>query len=230
VVALDSSNTLRPDKLNGGGFSGGLHFSLVGFIAIACALVSLVTMAAHGFDENGLRLGSEAAWRFAFFAFFVALIAEPLGHLIPLAPMRSLGEHRRQLLWGFCASFAVYLATVVVPNTIRPVTVHHEGLTPGMLVFVIFGAALVAVLAYSLSRQARSFLGEPGRRAILTTGIAYFWLAYSLTGLSHISGPHRPDVYYGLSLSLMVVALLLRFADHFVRKLRLQRSGKPDRV
>jgi hypothetical protein len=118
----------------------------------------------------------------------------------------------------------------MVPNTIRPVTLHHEGLTLGMLVFVGFGAGLVAVIAYSISRQAECFLGGPARRAILTTGIAYFWLAYSLTGLSHISGPHRPDIYYGLSLSLMVVALLLHFADHFVRKWRLARSGKPDRV
>ena len=178
-------------------------------------------MAAHGFDENGLRQGTEVAWRFTFFVFFIALIAGPLGHLIPVSPMQVIGEHRRQLLWGFCASFGVYLATILMPNTIRPTTLTHPGLTPGMMLFVIFGAALTAVIAYSVSRHAKTTLGEAPRRAILTVGIAYFWLVYALTGLEHISGPHRPEVFYGLSLSLMVVALLLRFADRFVRKLQL---------
>lgn len=214
VVALDNSDVFPSPHLR-------LRFSLAGFTAIACALVALITMAMHGFDENGLRAGSDMAWRFTFFVFFVALIAGPLGHLLPFAPMQVLGNHRRQLLWGFCASFAVYLATVLVPNTIRPLSLYHEGMTAGMGVFITFGSLLVAVIAYSVTRHAKLFFGEAARRAILTVGIAYFWLAYALTGLSRISGPHRPEIYYGLSVSLMVVALLLRFADRLVRKWKM---------
>jgi len=33
----------------------------------------------------------------------------------------------------------------------------------------------------------------------------YFWLCYCLMALARISGPHRPDDYYGLSLCLMVI-------------------------
>ena len=220
VVALDNTQVLPVPRLR-------LRFSLVGFIATAGALLALITMAMHGFDENALRLGSEMAWRFTFFVFFVALIAGPLGQLLPFAPMQMLASRRRHLLWGFCASFAVYLAVVLIPNTIRPLSLHHEGLTAGMGQFIIFGSLLVAVIAYSITPNAKTFFGEAARRAILTCGIAYFWLTYALTGLSHISGPHRPEVFYGLSVSLMVVALLLRFADRLARKLRM-RAPEPD--
>ena len=72
------------------------------------------------------------------------------------------------------------------------------------------------VIAYAASRRAALFLGEKARGAMLGVGMACFWLTYSLTGLARISGPHRPDAFYGFSLSLMLVALLLRFADRFV--------------
>ena len=54
----------------------------------------------------------------------------------------------------------------------------------------------------------------------MTVAGAFFWLTYALTGLAHISGPHRPDAFYGISLSLMIGVLLLRFADGFTAKLR----------
>jgi len=48
-------------------------------------------------------------------------------------------------------------------------------------------------------------------------GIAaiYFWLCYSLIGLAHISGPHRPDGFYEMSVILMILALLARFTERF---------------
>jgi hypothetical protein len=55
---------------------------------------------------------------------------------------------------------------------------------------------------------------------MLGVGMAFFWLTYALAGLSRISGPQRPDAFYGFSLSLMVIALLLRFADRFAAKIR----------
>jgi hypothetical protein len=77
---------------------------------------------------------------------------------------------------------------------------------------------LTGVIAYvALPRPA---LGEQARKAMLGVGMAYFWLAYTLTGLSHLSGPHRPDAFYDISLVLMLMAVLLRFADRFVIKIR----------
>jgi len=43
----------------------------------------------------------------------------------------------------------------------------------------------------------------------------YFWLSYCLMALARISGPHRPDAFYGISLCLMVTGLLVRYADRW---------------
>ncbi len=187
-------------------------------IAIFAALLCLGGFAVRGFSDNGLRLGSQLAWRFTFLVYFAAIVAGPLARLVPSQTLRRLCEERRQLVWGFCASFGVYLASILVPNTLTLPGPDRD--TAGMSVFIVFAAALVLVVAYTTSRQAASFLGDKARGVMLGMGLATFWLAYVLTGLSRIAGPHRPDAYYGFSLALMVIALLLRFADRFAAQFR----------
>jgi len=189
-----------------------------GMVAIATALVGLAGFAAHGFNDNGLRFGSQLTWRFASLVYFAAIIAGPLARLLPWPGLKRLLAERRQLIWGFCASFGVFLASLLAPNTLTPPSLDHEGLTMGMAFFVFFGAGLTIVVAYAAAAQPN--LSEQARRAILGMGMAYFWLAYTLTGLSHLSGPHRPDGFYGFSLMLMVAALLLRFADQMVTNMK----------
>jgi hypothetical protein len=195
-----------------------LRIPFWGLIALAAVLVCLGGFAAHGFNENGLRFGNQLAWRFACLVFFAAAIAGPVTRLVPWEWLRRAGQERHQLIWGFCASIGVYLASLIVPNTLTPVSLDHEGLTAGMALFVIFGAALTMVIAYVASP--RSNLGEQSRKTLLAVGMSYFWLAYALTALSHLSGPHRPDGFYGASLILMLAALLMRFVDNFVKKMR----------
>lgn len=203
------------------------HFSLARapgwlLIAGAAALLAICGFAMRGFSDNGMRLGSEFAWRFTCLIYFAAITAGPLARLIPIQILRRICEERRQLVWGFCASFAVYLLSILLPHT-APLP-DREGLTAGMTVFAVFGFALTLVIAYTASRPAAQFLGEKISRTMMRVGMATFWLAYAATGLAHISGPHRPDMFYGFSLSLMVVALLLRFLDCFVVKLRAFRG------
>ena len=165
------------------------RFPLWGLIALSATLISLGGLAVRGFDENGLRFGNQLAWRFALLVYFAAIVAGPVMRFVPR--LGQAAEVQRQLIWGFCASFAVYLASLIVPNTLTPPSLDHEGLTFGMALFAIFGAALTTVVAYVASPQPS--LSERSRRAILGTGLSYYWLAYTLTGLSHLSGPpHRP--------------------------------------
>jgi len=192
-------------------------------IGTAAALIGFAGFAAYGFRENGLRLGNELAWRFTCLVFFAALVAGPASRLMPWAWLRRVGEERHQLVWGFCASVGVFIATLIIPNATTPSSVEHEGLTLGMALFAIFGGVLTAVIAYVAVPKPQ--LGEQSRKAMLGVGISYFWLAYTLTGLSHLSGPHRPDAFYGISLVLMLAALLLRFADRFVAKNRAPRDA-----
>jgi hypothetical protein len=200
-----------------------LRVPLWGLIALAAVLVCFGGFAAHGFDENGLRFGNQLAWRFACLVFFVAAIAGPVTRIVPWERLRRVGQERRQLIWGFCASIGVYLASLIVPNTLAPSSLDHEGFTVGMVLFVIFGAALTMVIAYVASPQ--SNLGEQPRKTLLGVGMSYFFLAYTLTALSHLSGPHRPDAFYGFSLILMLAALLARFVDNFVTKMRKQEAA-----
>jgi hypothetical protein len=195
-----------------------LRIPLWGLIALAAALVCLGGFAAHGFDENGLRFGNQLVWRFACLVFFAAAIAGPVTRIVPWEWLRRAGQERHQLVWGFCASIGVYLASLIVPNTHTPPSLDHEGLTAGMVLFVIFGAVLTMVIAYVALPQ--SNLGEQSRKTLLGVGMSYFFLAYTLTALSHLSGPHRPDAFYGVSLILMLTALLARFVDNFVTKMR----------
>lgn len=216
-AVLDTSHQLRIGKLP--------PFTLSAFTASLAGVATVAVMAANGFSENGLRLGSQTAWRFAFFVFFGALVAGPLCRVTPFGLCRALGPQSRQLMWSFCAALGVYLASVIVPNTLGPQSLHHEGLTAGMMLFVAFCGVLTATMAYAATAHAGNSLGERPMRAIRGVGITYFWLTYALTGLSHISGPHRPDMFYGISLGLMIVALLVCFADRFLIKWKGQTSS-----
>ena len=215
MVAIEQST-----EVSGAGRSRYFHLSGWAVVAILTALVSVGGFALRGFSDNGLRFGSELAWRFTFLVYFAAIAAGPLARLIPSQILRRICEERRQLIWGFCASFGVYLAAVLVPNTLVPSGLDRDGVTAGMTIFVVFGAVLTLVIAYAASRRAGVFLGEMARRVMLGVGMSYFWLVYALTGLARISGPHRPNAFYGFSVSLMVIALFLRFADRFATRLR----------
>lgn len=189
---------------------------VAGMVALGSAGLAIIIMARHGFDDAGLRLASEVAWRFASFVFFAAAVAGPLCRLIPYNGLKWLNGFRRQLIWSFAASYGVFLAVMLLPNTLGGVT--HEDATLGMTLFALFGGGAAGVMAYAASREAGAQLGDKSRRALLSVAGTFFWLTYALTGLAHLSGPHRPDKFYGLSLSLMILTLLLRFADRFAAK------------
>jgi len=212
LVALDNTALMGRDRLLRLKWTMG---PLVGAIALLAALLVLAAIVLRGFSENGFRLGSQWAWRYAFFVFFAALVSGPFRRMAVrffprLAPPEGLC---RKLVWGFCASYGVYLLSVFLPNVIR--------LAAGATLMVLFGGTVSLVMALTAAPLAR--LGAPPlipekiRRGLLGTATVYFWLCYCVMGLARISGPHRPDSYYGFSLCLMVAALLIRYADHWLK-------------
>jgi hypothetical protein len=215
VVALDNGAFPDTPRIRIGRIS---LFRLSGLTATVAILTVLAAISANGFSENGFRLGSQLAWRFTFFVFFAMLAAGPVCNLAPFGLCRCLGPQRRQLVWSFCAAFDVYLLSVFLPNLLLPSSLHQDGVSGGMALFVLFGGALAASMAYVTTQGAAALLGERAQRAILAVAASYFWLCYALAGLERISGPHRPDLFSNVSLSLMIVALLLRFADRFKMK------------
>ena len=183
---------------------------VTGIAALAVALV-LGALVARGFAENGFRLGSQLAWRYTCIVFFIALSCGPVCRIAARVFNTPCPEAlSRKLVWGFCASYGVYLLSVFLPNVIQ--------LSAGASLMVLFGGTVAVIMAATIAPikvRGRVLIGERTRRAMLGTATIYFWACYALMALSRISGPHRPDVWYGFSLSLMVVALLLRYADRW---------------
>ena len=187
--------------------------ALTGAIALGAVLLVAGAILSRGFAENGFRLGSQLAWRYTCFVFFAALVAGPLLRLLDhFRPGLDLPNVSRKLVWGFCASYGVYLLSVFRPNVIQ--------LSAGAVLMTTFGSLVVVVMALTATPLKRlggaPVIGEKMRRALLGTAAIYFWSCYSLMALSRISDPHRHNAFYEISLCLMVAALLLRYADRWL--------------
>jgi hypothetical protein len=178
--------------------------------ALVAAMLVIGAILARGFSENGFRLGSQLAWRYASFVFFAALVAGPAlriaARFTHVSPSEALS---RKLVWGFCASYGVYLLSVFLPNVIQP--------SAGATMMVLFGAALIMAAAVAPLKRlgGKPIVSDKVRRVLLGGAAIYFWLSYCLMALARISGPHRPDAFYGISLCLMVAGLLVRYADRW---------------
>ena len=210
MVALDNTAIFGHGKVPRLKFSLG---PLVAGIACVAALLVLGAILLRGFSENGFRLGSQLAWRYTSFVFFAALVAGPVLRLAArvfsgVTAPESLG---RKLIWGFCASYGVYLFSVFLPNVIR--------LSAGATLMVLFGAGVALTMALAAGPVrlpgGKTLLPPKIRHVLLGMAAMYFWLSYSVMALARISGPHRPDAFYGLCLCLMVVGLLVRYADRW---------------
>ena len=183
-------------------------------IALAALAVGFTGLVLQGFEDNSLAFATQLVWRFNCLVFFTALVAAPVGRLIPQFAM--LADKSRPLLQGFCAAMAVYFGFILLPNLFAvPDGVRPAGITAGMTAFVLFTGSVTLVMSAAASQRLCAQVGGKACRTMLGVAAIYFWLCYGLIGLAHISGPHRHDPFYELSVMLMVVALLVRFADRF---------------
>ena len=152
----------------------------------------------RGFAENGFRLGSQLAWRYAFFVFFAALVAGPLcrmaARLFPLHPARKpepqadLGLLRQ--LWR--------LSAVGIPAQCDPAVRrrHPDG---AVRRHGGGGDGRDRRAAEAPGRQAD--LPDKMRKVLLAHRGRLFLALLCLMALARISGPHRPDIFYDISLS-----------------------------
>jgi hypothetical protein len=199
--------------------------SLVGIIALGAGTLVLGAILLRGFSENGFRLGSQLAWRYTSLVFFACMVAGPVCRMAArVFPDFSVPERfSAKLIWGFCASYAIYLLSVFLPNVIR--------LSAGATLMVVFGGSVMLVMAAAAAPLKRlgdkPVIPEKVRRTLLGTAVIYFWLCYSVMALARISGPHRPDAYYDISLCLMIAALLVRYADNWFALRQLPADQAP---
>ncbi len=206
------SRWLRPSALN---------IIILAALGVAASGMAVTWLGHEGTVTDASRMGGDISWRFASFVFAAAVLVGPIGRLLPFEAVQRVLPDRRCVIWGFTASFGIYLAAQGARNLLR-----GESAATGINEFLILGALVAAAIAFTASRSATPLLGDRLRRNILSAGLCFFWASYAVMGLAHLSGPHRPDGYYGLCLSVMVAVLLVRFSDRLM--LRLKSGSAPD--
>ena len=192
-----------------------LAFALCG-IAAALALAS-VAFVFHGGDRNGARFAADMVMRFSSLAFIVFYIAGPLARLIPVRATAVLRLERLGLALTFVAIHGVFLASVAAEyfamGTSMPLPAEA---------FCVFSAMILTALAISSYNNTVVERPRVAWRALESLGCGYFWLIFAVSNLDYMVGPHRPDRFHGFVVFLLVVALLIRFADSFVQRHRFR--------
>jgi hypothetical protein len=196
----------------------------VAFVGTGLALL----LAAGAFLlRGGGMIGSGSAARLvlagASLAFIIAYVAMPLSRLFPSATTRALGRERAGLTQAFAGVYAVFLSCITLPYFLT-----GEAIPLPTLAFAVFSTLILAVMLFGTST--RRILGSPAGRAMVGLSNAYFWCAFAASDLDHMVGPHQKgifDLFYHFSLILLVLALLVRFADAFMERRKVRMAETP---
>jgi len=175
-------------------------------------LAAWISFLYQGGDMNAARFASSVVLFSASIMFSLYYIAGSVARLIRSDVTQAFGEERFAMAYGFAGIMGVFLASIVMPDFLLSARVPLP-----TLVYVIFTAMVGAVFLMSAGnkRTDRSVT----LRTLRGVSSAYFWLAFAFIDMDRMIGPHRPDANpYGISLLLLVVALLIRFADAFAQK------------
>jgi hypothetical protein len=205
MVAIDSSHEIpAPAETAHTG-------QIVLFAFLGSALLAAASVILNVSDGNGWRVAAEMVSRFSLLLFVAALVVEPLARLILTQFMQAVGRERGNLTLGFAAASAVALACLAAPSNLG-----GEGMSAPAMAYCALTTMILVVMLFSGHPATIRWLGAPAWRALQRIATSYFWLVFTLAGLEHLVGPHRPDGWYGFSLLLLTAALLLRFADSFM--------------
>ena len=193
----------------------------VGFLAgVALAVIlSAAGFLLHGGGPNGARFAANLVLFSASLVFAVYYVAAPLSRLVPVIATQALGAERFALAYAVAGTMAIFLLSLLTPdlaagNRVPLPTLAYAALT----------AVVVAVFLMSAGSKRAS--ARATMRSLQSLSSGYFWLVFALTDLDRMVGPHRPDGnFYGLSLLLLVTALLVRFADAFMARRRAAMSA-----
>lgn len=185
----------------------------------AALTVAVASFLIRGGDQNAARFSALMVFRASSVAFLLYYLATPLARLVRSRTTLTLARQRTGLALAFVCMYAVFLGCVLMPDTMSGAHVPLATLTFSVFSVMILGVVLAGEYANRADSGWRAAL-----RAMECVGVAYFWLVYAVDDLGHIYGPHRPDYFYGISLTMLVLALLLRFADSFVERYKFARG------
>jgi hypothetical protein len=186
----------------------------VGLMAgvVLAVLIAWVSFLIRGGDMNGARFAASVVLYASSLAFVAYYIAGPLSRLVRAKATRVLGEERFAIAYGFIGMTGVYIVCVLMPDYMTSARVSLP-----TLAYVVF-TALVSVV-FLLSAGSKRADKSVTLRSLRSLSSGYFWLAFAFVDLDRMVGPQRPETEpYGISLLLLVVALLIRFADALAQR------------
>jgi hypothetical protein len=180
---------------------------------LAAMLLAVIVYARSGPDS--WSYATELVLRLATLVFPFAIAAGPAGRLIFGSDDWRVGRWERMSLLAFVAVYAVFLHCVAWPFFLT-----GERMPVDTTAFCVFNTFIVCMLAVTALEHVSNAVGDRTVNTVNRVSIAYFWFIFALAGVAHLYGPHRPDGFFGFSLILLVTAVLVRFADVFVLRLK----------
>jgi hypothetical protein len=217
MVALDSSHDIPSAARAETPHTG----TVVLFSILISAVVAAgaMNLASDGMSPWGFAADMVA--RFSLLLFVAAMVVEPIARLIPTDATEAAARERPSLMIGFAFATAVSLGCLMAP-----VYLGTEKLAGPVTVYAALTGFIVVVMLISSHPVTLRLLGERAWRTLQRIATAYFWVAFSLVGIDKMVGPHRPDSWHGISLLLLVGALLIRFMDTLVAHVRTPRMAR----
>ncbi|HTT97932.1 MAG TPA: hypothetical protein VMF58_07770 [Rhizomicrobium sp.] len=175
-------------------------------------LLAWVSFLAGGGDMDSARFASNVVLFSASIVFALYYCAGSIARLVRSGATRAWGEERFALAYGFIGMLGVYFACIMMPDYMM------TGRIPfATAAYAVMTAGIATVFLFSAGnrRTDRSVT----LRTFRSVSSGYFWMAFAFIDMDRMVGPHRPDANpYGISLLLLVFALLIRFADAFAQK------------
>lgn len=194
-------------------------------LGFAAGVALAVVIAWSGFLANGGDFGAARAattlvMLTSSFVFILFYVSQPLARLIRSDVTRTLRQERFALAYGFGGMMAVFITCTLTPD-------YMSGARIPLPTMAFAGLTALVCAVFLLSAGSKRADRSVTLRSLRSISSGYFWLMFAFSNLDHMVGPHRPDNNpYGLSLLLLVVALLICFADAFMTRIR---AGMPER-
>lgn len=213
MAAIDSLGTFAP------AWQGSRRRTTLALSGIAIALaVAAGAFLIRGGDSNAARYATMMVFRASQAGFLLYYLAGPVARLVPSRPAFAVARQRTGLALAFAGMYAVFLGCTLLPDYMHSV---HTPLPT--IVFCAFSAIILAAILMGERAGRADPQWRAAWRAMEIMGVAYFWSVFVVSDIDHMTGPHRPDGFYGISLMAFVLALLVRFADSFLERYKLAR-------
>ena len=181
---------------------------LVGWAALAIAVMIAACLAVAGTDEAGIRMVIRATARSSVVLFTLAFTASSLRRVWPNASTRWLLANRRQLGVSFAVSHFAHLIALFVLADWSLAGLYESA---GAVTLIFGGIAYVFLTLMTITSFDRTaaMLSPRAWKRLHTVGAYYIWFIFAL---SYVPRAFMEAAYVPLA-ALVIAALVLRLAS-----------------